>query len=592
VTGSTEEEPMGPEVATERADVLVIGTGGAGLRAAIAARQTGADVLVLGKRARSDAHTVLASGGINAALGTVDPQDSWQQHFADTVREGYFLSHPRVAEIMATEAPAAVLELVEWGCQFDRLPDGRLDQRYFGAHTYRRTCFSGDQTGKEIVRTLVARAEEVGVRFADHQYVSSLLVDEGECAGAFAFDLATGERTAFLAGAVVLAAGGYTSIFATNTSRAGENFGEGMALALEAGCRLMDMELVQFHPTGMVAPPEVAGTLVTEAVRGEGGLLFNAGGERFMQRYDPRRMELSTRDRVALAAYTEIMEGRGGPNGGVFLDISHRGKEYIQRKLPRMYQQLLSLQDVDISKQPMEVSPTAHYSMGGIAVEPETHATDVPRLFAAGECAAGLHGANRLGGNSLVDILVFGRRSGEAAAALAASGRNRTAASAIRRASDGLSALDHPGTVKAAEVQSALAQAMWERCGVLRDEARLGRGLERLEEIRAALADVGVDAAEGRRRAQDLARALDLRAGATTAEATLRGAIERRETRGCHNRSDFPSERADMAVNFFTTLDGDGRMEISSQLVPAAPKELREWLRDAPELDLTGRLLE
>ena len=351
------------DVQTVRTNVLVLGAGGAGLRAAIAAREAGADVVVIGKRGRRDAHTVIAAGGINAALGTVDPEDSWQQHFADTFREGYLLSHPRVVEIMAREAPAAVLELAEWGCAFARLPDGRLDQRYFGAHTYRRTCYAGDQTGREIIQTLANRAESVGVRFADHRCASSLLTADGRCFGAFAFDLQDGERTAFLADATVICTGGHTSLWHRNTSRADENWGEGMSLALRAGCRLMDMELVQFHPTGIVAPEDVAGTLVTEAVRGEGGRLYNANGERFMERYDPKRMELSTRDRVALANYTEILEGRGGPNGGVFLDISHRGKDYIVEKLPRMYRQFLAFQDLDISKEPMEVAPTAHYSM-------------------------------------------------------------------------------------------------------------------------------------------------------------------------------------------------------------------------------------
>jgi succinate dehydrogenase / fumarate reductase flavoprotein subunit len=259
------------DVRTDRSNVLVLGSGGAGLRAAIAARESGADVLVLGKRGRRDAHTVIAAGGINAALGTRDPEDSWQQHFADTFREGYLLSHPRVVELMAREAPEAVLELAGWGCAFARLPDGRLDQRYFGAHTYRRTCYAGDRTGREIIHTLAERAEAANVRFADHQYASSLLVADGRCLGAFAFDLRTGERTAFLADSTVICAGGHTSLWHPNTSRADENWGEGMSMALRAGCRLMDMELVQFHPTGMVAPEDVAGTLVTEAVRGEGG---------------------------------------------------------------------------------------------------------------------------------------------------------------------------------------------------------------------------------------------------------------------------------------------------------------------------------
>jgi succinate dehydrogenase / fumarate reductase flavoprotein subunit len=578
-------------ISRHRTDVLVIGAGGAGLRAAIAARSSGSDVLVIGKRARDDAHTVIASGGINAALGTVDPQDTWQQHFADTVREGYFLSHPRIAELMTSEAPAAVLELADWGCAFDRLPDGRLDQRYFGAHTYRRTCYAGDHTGREIVQTLVAKADELGVRFADHQYVSSLLVAGGECAGAFAFDLRTGKRTAFEAGATVLCAGGHTALWRTNTSRAGENFGEGMALALLARCRLMDMELVQFHPTGMVAPPEVAGTLVTEAVRGEGGRLFNSRGERFMERYDPKRLELSTRDRVALANYTEIIQGRGSPNGGVFLDVSHRGKEYILQKLPRMYKQLLSLQGVDISKEPMEVAPTAHYSMGGVVVEPDTHRTDVPRLFAAGECAAGLHGANRLGGNSLVDILVFGRRCGEEAARVAiVDAPIAQTDSAIAGASEDLSAVVRDGAEDARDLLRQLGTTMWETCGVVREERRLREGLDGVGRIREAMANAAAGPTHGGW--QSVARLLDLRAAVLTGEATLRSALERRETRGCHNRSDFPDLDEESNVNFVVRLGTGGAMETSSELVPPLPADLGKFVRNAPELDLSRRLLE
>ena len=429
------------------ANVLVIGTGAAGLRAAIAAHQAGSEVVVIGKRRRDDAHTVLAAGGINAALGTVDPQDSWQQHYADTLREGYFLADPRVVELLAREAPAAVLELADWGAPFARLPDGRLDQRFFGAHRWRRTCYAGDWTGRAILRALIAKVAELGISVIDDQYVSQLLVADGTCFGALAFDLERGDRTVFLADAVVLAAGGHIRIWRRSSSRRDENTGDGMYLALRAGCRLADMELVQFHPTGMVAPEEAAGTLVTEAVRGEGGQLKNALGERFMARYDPERMELSTRDRVALANYTEIAEGRGGPNGGVFLDISHIGKDRILERLPRMYRQFLELQMLDISSQPMEVAPTAHYSMGGVVVDPETHATDVVGLYAVGEVAAGLHGANRLGGNSLAETVVFGRRAGAAAAEYSATRDLQLRARHVVRAADQeLSSLVRPGS--------------------------------------------------------------------------------------------------------------------------------------------------
>jgi succinate dehydrogenase / fumarate reductase flavoprotein subunit len=573
------------------ANVLVIGTGAAGLRAAIAAHQAGAEVVVVGKRRRDDAHTVLAAGGINAALGTVDPQDSWQQHFADTLREGYFLADPRVVELMATEAPAAVLELADWGAPFARLPDGRLDQRFFGAHRWRRTCYAGDWTGRAILRTLAAKVAELGLAVIDDHYVSQLLVTDGTCFGALAFDLETGERTVFLADAVVLAAGGHTRIWRRSSSRRDENTGDGMYLAMQAGCRLQDMELVQFHPTGMVAPEEAAGTLVTEAVRGEGGRLKNALGERFMGRYDPERMELSARDRVALANYTEITEGRGGPNGGVFLDITHLGKDAILEKLPRMYRQFLDYQMLDISQQPMEVAPTAHYSMGGVVVDPDTHATDVAGLYAAGEVTAGLHGANRLGGNSLAETVVFGRRAGEAAARYSAS---RDVAlrprQVVAAADEELSGCIRHGRQFARPLQRALRDTMWETCGVVREQAGLQRGLERLAELRQLAADVDVrPTSEGY---GDLAHALDLRGSLAAAEATLLGALARTESRGAHQRRDHPELDPALRVNFQARLDGTGRLTVSTQPVPAIPAELADWTRPDPDLSVAGRLLE
>ena len=573
------------------ANVLVIGTGAAGLRAAIAAHQAGSEVVVVGKRRRDDAHTVLAAGGINAALGTVDPQDSWQQHYADTLREGYFLADPRVVELMAREAPAAVLELADWGAPFARLPDGRLDQRFFGAHRWRRTCYAGDWTGRAILRALTAKVAELGISVIDDQYVSQLLVADGTCFGALAFALSSGERTVFLADAVVLAAGGHTRIWRRSSSRRDENTGDGMYLALRAGCRLADMELVQFHPTGMVAPEEAAGTLVTEAVRGEGGQLKNALGERFMARYDPERMELSTRDRVALANYTEIAEGRGGPNGGVFLDISHIGKDRILERLPRMYRQFLELQMLDISRQPMEVAPTAHYSMGGVVVDPETHATDVVGLYAVGEVAAGLHGANRLGGNSLAETVVFGRRAGAAAAEYSASRDLQLRARHVVRAADQeLSSLVRPGSEFARPLQRALRDTMWETCGVVRDQVGLQHGLDRVAELQELAREVDVrPSSEGY---ADLAHALDLRASLMAAEATLLGALARRESRGAHQRRDFPQLDSDLRVNFRTRLEGTSHLTVTAQPVPPVPPELASWTQSDEVLGVAGRLLE
>jgi succinate dehydrogenase / fumarate reductase flavoprotein subunit len=582
-----------PAVRTSVVNVLVIGSGGAGLRAAVAAHEAGAQAAILAKRARGDAHTVLAAGGINAALGTRDPEDSWQQHFADTLREGYFLGDPRTVEIMTREAPAAVLELADWGCAFARTPDGKIDQRFFGAHRWRRTAYAGDFTGRAMVRALAGRVTALGIPVVEGQYVSRLLVAEDTCFGALAFDLQTGERTAWLADAVVLCAGGHTRLWRRSSSRRDENYGEGMALGLRAGGRLMDMELVQFHPTGMLVPEEAAGTLVTEAVRGEGGRLFNAAGERFMQRYDAKRLELSTRDRVALAAYTEIKEGRGGPNGGVFLDITHLGRELILEKLPRMYRQFIEYQMLDISKQRMEVAPTAHYSMGGLVVDPETHATGVPGLYAAGECTAGLHGANRLGGNSLVETVVFGRRAGEAAARRALERdfqlRPRRV---VDEASAELDALVKPGSELARPLQRAVRDLMWEECGVVRDAAGLGRGLDRLAGVASAAERVDVrPSAEGW---GDLAHLLDLRAALVTAEATLRCALERRETRGCHNRSDFPALDPGLKVNLHVRRDdASGRLEVRPVPVPPVRAELASWADEAHPLEVGGdKLLE
>jgi len=575
---------------TRATNVLVIGAGAAGLRAAIAAHEAGTDVLILGKRVRTDAHTVLAAGGINAALGTRDPEDSWQQHFADTVREGYFLSDPRAVEILTREAPEMVLELADWGCDFARLPDGRLDQRFFGAHTYRRTCYAGDYTGRAMLQTLLQRVQHLNIPLLENQYVVSLLVTEGKCFGAFAFDQQSGQRTAFEADAVILCTGGRTRLWRRSSSRRDENYGDGMALALRAGCALMDMELVQFHPTGMLTPEEMAGTLVTEAVRGEGGRLFTAAGERFMTRYDPQRMELSTRDRVALATYTEIKEGRGGPNGGVFLDISHLPKATILEKLPRMYRQFIEYQMLDISKSPMEVAPTAHYSMGGIVVEQQTHATELKGLFAAGECTAGVHGANRLGGNSLVETQVFGRRAGEAAAKVSQQRERHRSREAVDQAVRELEAQVKEGSELARPLQRRLRDLMWERCGVVRVDSDLRAGLDELAAIREAAADVDVrPSAEGW---GDLAHLLDLNAGLLVAEASLRGALERRETRGAHNRADFPSLDPELTLNLVQRLDATGKFEIQTRPVPAIPDRLQPWLERDVASQLVGRLLE
>ena len=571
---------------TNVSNILLIGSGAAGLRAAIAAHEAGSEAVVIGTRPRKDAHTVLAAGGINAALGTRDPEDSWQQHFADTLKEGYNLSDPRAVEIVAKEAPRAVHELAGWGTSFARTPSGELDQRFFGAHKYRRTCYAGDYTGRALLFALVDKAQYLGIPIHEGQYVSKLLVHEGRCFGAYAFDVHSGERTVYLADAVVLATGGHTRLWRVSSSRRDENTGSGMYLALEAGCRLSDMELVQFHPTGMVYPEEWVGTLATEAIRGEGGRLYNADGER----YDPERMELSTRDRIALANYTEILEGRGSEHRGVYLDISHRPKRYILEKLPRMYRQFLEASMIDISKSPMEVAPTAHYTMGGIVVEPETHATGVEGLYAAGENTSGLHGANRLGGNSLSETVVFGRRAGEAAAEFSRNVdvqlRDRAA---IREAAEEVASFIKEGEEIARPLQRALRDTMQETCGVVRSEEKLTEGLKRLAEIREASNDVDVrPTSEG---FNDLAYALDLRGSLVAAEATILGAIERRETRGAHNRSDYPELDPNMKVNFVVQKRDDG-LTVTQEPVHTVPEYLEEWAKSDEEYGVAGRLVE
>jgi len=572
---------------TYTSNILVIGSGAAGLRAAIAGHQAGKNVVIVGKRTRRDAHTVLAAGGINAALATVDPQDTWEQHFVDTLKEGYFLSDPRTVELMAREAPQAIEELVSYGVKFAMTPDGKIDQRYFGAHKYRRTAYVGDSTGRAVLYGLADEVEKLNIPIHENQYVSRLLVKDGICFGAMSFNLQSGERTVYLADAVVLAAGGHTRLWRRSSSRALENTGDGMYLALTAGSEIADMELVQFHPTGMVAPESMLGTLVTEAVRGEGGHLYNANGERYMSRYDAERMELSTRDRVALANYTEISEGRGGPNGGVFLDISHRSKAYILEKLPRMYQQFMDAQNLDISETAMEVAPTAHYTMGGVVVEPDSHATSVIGLYAAGETTAGLHGANRLGGNSLAETVIFGRRAGEAAAEFS---NNMSAPvnsdNAIEIAHDDLNGFMRDGTEDAAELLSTLRDVMWESCGVVRTENKLQSGLNRINEIKASLTDVTVNSE------MTLGYALDLRASILSAEATIRGAIERRESRGAHQRSDYPDVDKALDINFTISLDGNGEQIVRCDSVAPIPENLMDWLSETEEFAIEGRLLE
>ncbi|MFI9284471.1 L-aspartate oxidase [Streptomyces werraensis] len=565
--------------------VLVIGTGGAGLRASVELAEAGVDVLAVGKRPKNDAHTSLAAGGINAALATMDPEDSWQQHAADTLKESYLLGDPRTTEIVTRGAARGIDDLERYGMTFAREQDGRISQRFFGAHTFRRTAFAGDYTGLEIQRTLVRRAEQLRIPVLEGVYITRILTHEGAVFGAYGFDLRDGTRYRVHADAVILAAGGHTRIWRRTSSRRDENTGDSFRLAVEAGARLRDPELVQFHPSGIIEPENAAGTLVSEAARGEGGVLRNALGERYMSCYDPERMELSTRDRVALASYTEIKEGRGTEKGGVWLDVSHLPRQTVMDRLPRVYRTLLDLQMLDITRDPIEVAPTAHYSMGGVWVRPEDHSTDVRGLYAIGEASSGLHGANRLGGNSLVELLVYGRITGRAAAAysesLSAQPRSAAAVAEARAEVDGLLAADGPENVRA--LQRAVRNTMTEHAGVVRDEEGLRTGLAELAAIEKRMEDVGVhpDIAGF----QDLAHAFDLKAAALAARATLEAALERRETRGCHNRSDYPDMNEELRVN----LVWSPATGITRESIPPVPEEIASLME---EVSTDGKLQE
>lgn len=565
--------------------VLVIGTGGSGLRAAIELAERGIDVIAVGKRPAADAHTSLAAGGINAALATMDREDTWQQHAADTLKESHLLANPRTVQIVTEGAAGALYDLQRYGMRFAREQNGEISLRYFGAHTFRRTAFAGDYTGLELQRTLVRRATHLQIPMLDSICITKLLVHKSVVFGAYGFDMRDGVRHVIHADAVILASGGHTRIWRRSSSRRDENTGDSFRLAAEAGCRLRDPELVQFHPSGLIEPGNAAGTLVSEAARGEGGILRNALGERFMSRYDAKRMELSTRDRVSLACYTEIKEGRGTPNGGVLLDVSHLPRKTIMERLPRVYQTLLELQMLDITSTPIEIAPTAHYSMGGVWVRPDDHSTDVEGLYAIGEASSGLHGANRLGGNSLIELLVYGRIVGEATAEyskrLKAQQRSASAWEEARNEVDLVLLAD--GSENVRFLQRSVRDIMTEHAGVVRDETGLRSGLAKLKEVEARSVEVGVhpDFAGF----QGLAHAFDLKASLLSARATLDAALERRETRGCHNRADYPDADPSLQVNLIWS--GPGRVD--REAIPQVPDSIATLMG---EVSTIGKLLE
>jgi succinate dehydrogenase / fumarate reductase, flavoprotein subunit len=560
-------------------DVLIIGAGGAGLRAAIEALAQGVRVGVVCKSLLGKAHTVMAEGGIAAAMANVDTSDDWRTHFRDTMRGGKFLNNWRMAQLHAQEAPERVRELEQWGALFDRTESGDILQRAFGGHTFKRLCHVGDRTGLEMIRTLQDRGVHMGIDVYMECTITRLLKDGDRIAGAFGYWREQGRFVVFKAKSVIICTGGIGKAWKI-TSNSWEYTGDGMALAYEAGADLMDMEFVQFHPTGMVWPPGVQGILVTEAVRGEGGVLRNKDGERFMERYDPKKLELSTRDVVARSIYTEVREGRGTEHGGAFLDISHKPAEYVKRKLPSMYHQFLELADVDITKGPMEVGPTCHYTMGGIRVDAETAQSSIPGLFAAGEAAAGLHGANRLGGNSLSDLLVFGRRAGLAAAEHAKGTETATIdSSQIEEAvEEMLAPFERLEGDSPYSIHDNLQGAMQSLVGIFRNEEDLRRALSEIEKMKERAARVRVEGSRLFNPGWHLVR--DLHSILTVAEAVTRSALSRRESRGAHSRIDHPDLDDAWGKKHNVVVKTAGIMALTEAPVLEMPNDLKQLLAE------------
>jgi succinate dehydrogenase / fumarate reductase flavoprotein subunit len=585
-------------------DVLVVGAGGAGLRAAIEAAEAGASVGLVCKSLLGKAHTVMAEGGVAAALAHVDAKDTWQVHFRDTMVGGKLLNNPRMAELHAKEAPDRVRELEAWGAVFDRTRDGRILQRSFGGHSFPRLAHVGDRTGLEMIRTLQDRAVAAGIKVYMECTITHLLSRPDRVRGAFGYWRTTGQPVVFPAKAIVIATGGVGRAFQV-TSNSWEYSGDGQALALLAGAELIDMEFVQFHPTGMVWPPGVRGLLVTEAVRGEGGILRNKDGERFMWKYLPedrrheyaatdeeaskwvaalsagqstdarRPPELSTRDNVARAIYTEVKEGRGSPHGGVFLDISYLPADHVRRKLPSMYEQFKELADVDITTGPMEVGPTTHYIMGGIRVDADTGATTRPGLYAVGEVSGGMHGANRLGGNSLSDLLVFGQRTGAGAAAYAATQTDESYVDpvAVRAAAAELAAPLQAGDGEDPyRLHEELQSLMQSLVGIFRTEHDLDEAIVGLAGLRARWPAIRISG--GRAYNPGWGLVYELRNMLIVSEAIARSARQRRESRGAHSRLDFPD-----ADDKWAKLNGvvhmtDDAMKVKTARLPALSSEL------------------
>ncbi|GIW26990.1 MAG: succinate dehydrogenase flavoprotein subunit [Meiothermus sp.] len=584
-------------------DVLVIGAGGAGLRAAIAAIEQGAKVGVVTKSLLGKAHTVMAEGGMAAAMGNVRPEDNWKVHFRDTLKGGGMLNNWKMVENYTKEAPDRVRELEQWGAVFDRTPDGRINQRNFGGHSYPRLAHVGDRTGLELIRTLQDHAVKMGIHAHMETTVYRLLTDAGRVVGALGFNRQTGEFLVFRAKAVVLATGGLGRIYQI-TSNSWECTGDGFSLASMVGADLIDMEFIQFHPTGMVWPPSVMGILVTEGVRGEGGVLKNSEGRRFMFDNVPERYkgefaeteeeaerwlqgdrsarrppELLTRDVVARAIRKEVNEGRGSPHGGAYLDIaSRRPADYIKKKLPSMYHQFMKLGNLDITKEPMEVGPTCHYVMGGVRVDPDTQATNVPGLYAAGEVAGGLHGANRLGGNSLSDLVVFGRRAGMAAAEYAAkqTGSYQVDEAQVRAyIAEALQPFNNPQGENPFALMKELRATMQKNAGIMREESELKAQLEILANLKKRAWNTSVSGSRAYNPGWHTA--LDMRLMVEISEAVVLAALARKESRGGHARLDYPDPDPTFAkINHIIRRSSDGTLTVVAEPLPEMPEELRK----------------
>jgi succinate dehydrogenase / fumarate reductase flavoprotein subunit len=599
------------ELAHHDHDVLVIGAGGAGLRAAIGAAAAGVSVGLVCKSLLGKAHTVMAEGGVAAALANVDERDGWEVHFADTMRGGQYVNNWRMAELHAREAPDRVRELEAWGALFDRTPDGRILQRNFGGHRYPRLAHVGDRTGLEMIRTLQDHGVHQGIDVHMEVTVTRLFTAGGRIAGALAYDRERGRFRLFRAKAVIIATGGIGRAYRI-TSNSWEYTGDGQALAYQAGAALQDMEFVQFHPTGMVWPPSVQGILVTEGVRGEGGVLLNNKGERFMfkdipENYRPqtadtpeegwryvlgdkearRPPELLTRDHVARCILREVRDGRGSPHGGVFLDIAWikeklpNAAEHIKKKLPSMYHQFKELAGIDITSTPMEIGPTTHYIMGGIRVDGDSQMSTVPGLFAAGESAAGLHGANRLGGNSLSDLLVFGKRAGDHAAGFAKANAALTPdpGEVDEAARAALAPFDRAGGENPYAVQHDLQALMQDLVGIVRREDEMQRAVHELATLRVRAARAG--ASGNREFNPGWHTALDLDNLLTVSEAIVLSAISRKESRGGHFRDDYPEKQAGFGTFNITVRRGhDGGMELEPAQIPALPAELKRIIEE------------